>query len=332
MDLDVSAKARMLGLLVAAFLVGVLVWLADRPADPSPSASVPPARTLAQPMAGAAELSASGAAVSSVGLPASSGPAVQKPAPAASVPAWKLPKAFPVAGSLAEAFQEVQRTLQGPATAREQLQAATFLNVCKGADAAVKAMFAMRDQQHPVHRQLESQYGESEMRKAIEGQQELQRRCQVFDTATLARASELFKAAYEGGEKEAAIPYLLWLSTEGRRSARPELLNKLQGDIQEVAEDGELTALWQLSMLPSTRTFGHSEVQRQAYRAALRLINREMLVAELAAQLEASSEATEKDLAHWVAAPALSPEERRDAEALAARVFERWRKRQASGG
>jgi hypothetical protein len=330
--LNASARVRNGAVLFAVLLVGIVAWLVSRPADvPRPEGAMPAVSAMRHPASGGAS-EPSGAGVPSSGLAASVAAVPGNLASAASASAVKFPLPVPIAGSFAEALKKVQKTLQGPATPQEMLEAATFLSACQGADGAVKALFAMRDQQDPVMRRIESSLGESGAKKMIEGQLDMQRDCQVFDAATLARQSELLKGAYEGGVKEAALPYLLWLISEGRQTARPELLDKLKTDARQTAESGDFMALVQFSMLFSTRTFGHSEVQRQAYKEALNRINREMLGAEAAALTQASSDATEKSLARWGAAPPLSPEQQREADALATRVFEAWRKRQANGG
>lgn len=312
-----SRRAAWVASAVALVLAVGGGWLLSRSADAP------------RPAAGAPAPSAPGM----LGLPhiVAKAEAAATPLPAASGTA-PTPVAQPL-DSFADALRKVQLTLQSPATPKEMLEAATILAGCKGADAAVVQLYALRDQPDPKTKPLEKSLGYSSD-KALEQQQDIQRRCQVFDAATLARRGELLKGAYEGGANGSALPYLNWLnSDEGKRQANPELLGKLKREGRQSAEDGDISALGQYSLPFSTSTFGITEVQRQAYREAGLRIDRETLGAEVEKASRIWSDDFEKKMAQWGGMPPpLSPEQQREADALATKVVDAWRKRQGKGG
>jgi hypothetical protein len=233
----------------------------------------------------------------------------------------------------ADAIRQTQIALQGPASPKQLLQAAHILNSCKYADLVVKSMYGARDRQDAGSMQFAHATGIT-MEQQIEFHQDVQRFCQIFDAATLARHGEMLKGAYDGGEKEAAVPYLLWLKAEGKQVANPALLERVQRDALALAESGDFMALMQFSGPSATnaRSMGINETQRQGFNEAARQIRVELMGAEIAKVVQATSAELEAKYRALEATPPLTPEQRREAEALAARVVEAWRKRQGKGG
>jgi len=206
-----------------------------------------------------------------------------------------------------------------------------MLAACEGMDAVTEGTYRARDQNDPTFQRFLSSAGVSS-EQAIKHMEDVQRRCQVFDAATLARRGELLKGAYEGGAEGSALPYLVWINA-GQQAINPELRGKLQRDARQTAEDGDRLALAQFSFPFSTAHLGITEVQRQAYREAGLRITGEASGAEEEKSSRVSSDNSEKMMAQWGRVPPpLSPQQQREADALAAKVVDAWRKRQAKGG
>ena len=290
-------------------------WLLNRPADaPAPAPSA--AGTQGPP-----RIEAKAEAVAAPLPPAST---------AAPTPVAQPPLPLPT-GSLDDALRKAQRTLDGPATPKEMLEAATVLLACQGADLASEALYKERDEPSPLGQQLQKIPGFSAT-ELIKQQQDFQRRCQVFDAATLARRGELLKGAYEGGAKDSALPYLQWL-IESKQEVDPGLHGKLQREARQTVEEGNLMALMLYSHAFNPAPFGITEVQRQAYKEALFRINGETSGAAWEKASRASMDNTEKMMVQWGALPPpLSPEQQREADALAKQVVDAWRTRQGKGG
>lgn len=297
-------------------------------------------RPVAGPVVPAAVMAAPAPVAAAASVAAA--PAVPPSAPAAvravpaSVAASKPPvQALPKLSSqgFADAIRQTQIALQGPASPKQLLQAAQILNSCKYADLVVKSMYGARDRQDASSMRFAHATGIT-MEQQIEFHQDVQRFCQVFDPATLARRGELLKGAYDGGEKEAALPYLMWLKTEGKQAANPVLLEQLHRDVLAVAESGDLMVLMQFSTPFSAhaRSMGATETQRQGFNEAWKRIQIELMGAEAAKALHASSAELEAKFSTLEATPPLTPEQRAEAEALAARVVNAWRKRQGKAG
>lgn len=294
-------------------------WLMNRPTDAPASLAAAPAAsgpdTLKQSRT---EVRAEAAAAP---LPAAS---------AAPTPAPQPDRAMP-SGSFADKLRNVQRTLQGHGTPKEMLEAATMLSACEGIDAVMEGTYKARDQNDPSLRRADSSAGLSS-EESIKYMQDVQRRCQVFDAATLARRGEMLQGAYEGGAEGSALPYLAWLNAK-RQTIGPELRDKLQREALKTAEDGDRSALAQYSLPYSTTQFGITEVQRQAFREAGLRISGEASGAEVEKSSRALSDNTEKMMSRWGASPPpLTPDQQREADALAAKVVSAWRKRQGKGG
>lgn len=306
---------------MALVLVAGGWWLLSWPADaPRPAAGGPAPTAAGAPWPPRMDTKAEAA---DIRLPAASTAALTPVAPPSSVPAS--------AAALADDLRKVQLALEGRATPKEMLQAATILSACQGSDGAVKSTYALRDQQDPQWQLLEMRGGVSSD-KVIALLQDLQRQCQAFDAATLARRGELLRGAYDGGAMDAALPYLLWLSGTGEQ-VNSELRSKLQREARQTVEGGDLMALAQYSVSFNPSTLGTTEVQRQAYREAWLRIQGEMFDAEVEKANRTSSDDLEKQMAQWGALPPpLSPEQEREADALAKQVVDAWRKRQGKGG
>lgn len=314
---------------VALVLAATSGWWLNRPAEvPAPAVGAPAPSARATP--GLPRLAAQTGAV------AASVPAAPTAVPAAptAVPRPVAQPRMPLpASSLDDALRKVRLALEGQATPKEMLEAATMLSACTGADMVVQSMYSLRDQQDPESQRSERRSGIS-MEQKIELVQDMQRRCQVFDAATLARRGELFKGAHAGGAPGSALPYLHWLtSSDGKQGANPELLARLKHEARQDVEDGDYFALLQYSFPFSTATYGLTEVQRQAYREAKLRITGEMGGAEEEKASRASADELEKKMAQWMTPPPpLSPEQQREADALAKKVVDAWRKRRGQGG
>jgi hypothetical protein len=227
--------------------------------------------------------------------------------------------------------RKVQLALEGNGSAEDAREAAKILSICKGANAALDFAYKMRDQGDTTWRELQKRTGVS-AEKYIEASEDTMRRCQVFDTATLARRGELLKRAYDGGAPDAALDYLLWLNAENKQAVDPELLGKVQRDLRRDAEDGNFEALVALSQTFDPK-LGASLVQRQAYKEARFRILAETAGTAAAMESRNAMENFERATSRWSPPPrALSAEDQREAEALTQRVVDAWRKHQPSGG
>jgi hypothetical protein len=298
---------------VAFVLVAVAGWWLSRPADV-------PRSTVATPAPSAP------GTLGSLGFEVKA-EAVTRPLPAAST---AVPE--PVAPTAAvDELRKVQRALEGPATPKEKLEAATIIAACQNADVLVQSVYTLRDQRDPKWQMLEKSSGISseEQIKMLQG---YQRSCQAFDAATLARRGELLKGAYEGGAKGSALPYLLWLSGSWQE-VDPALRSKLQREARQPVEDGDLAALAQYSMVVSPTTLGITEVQRRAYKEAWLRVQGEMNGAAMELVSRASADNFEKSMAKMgILPPPLTPEQQHEADALTAKVVDAWRRRQSQGG
>ncbi|WP_343639928.1 hypothetical protein [Roseateles sp.] len=303
----------------AIAVVTVLVaggWLMKRSEVPAPAAEPAPSP--------AANPQPSSTTVPSFQTASGASPAVPTLPPATT--SAPLPLASP-----AEALRRVQLALDGAGTSRDMLDAASMLSACQGADMAAEHMYRERDQPSPGGQQLQRITGLSSQER-IRLQQDFQRHCQVFDAATIARQGELFKRAYDGGARDAALPYLQWLAGSGR-PIDPELRGRLQRDARQTAEDGDFIALTSYSFAFNASTLGITEVQRQAYKEAWLRIQGLMSGAEMERASRISMADMEKLMGQWGAAPsALSADQQREADALTAQVIDAWRKRQGKRG
>lgn len=288
-------------------------WLLNKPAAPTePATSSPLAHVLEQPLSMEGKIE-----------------------PAAPPASAELPSRQTAAGVPSKQpeidLRKVQLALEGNTSPADARQAASILSICQGANAAADMAYKLRDQGDATWRQLEKHTGFS-AEKFIEVSQDTVRRCQVFDAATLARKGELLKHAYEGGAKDAALDYLVWLRAENKRAVDPALLSELQRDARRSAEDGNFEALVVFSQTFDP-TLGITLVQRQAYKEARFLIEAETSGQAMATASREAMEKFEKAMTQWSPAPrTLSAEEQREADSVTARVLAAWRKHHGRGG
>lgn len=225
-------------------------------------------------------------------------------------------------------LHKVELALQGQASPKEALEAAKSLQACEGADDAVATMYRMRDQANPQWQQLVKSMSGSSSDEVLAKAQDLQRRCQVFGPATLARRGELLKRAYEGGASDSALPYLQWLNSNGRQKVDPEFLGRLQREARRMPEEGDFMALTDYAHAFNPAALGVTPAQRQGYKEAWLRIQGEMSGPESEKVSRASMESLEKTSG----SQALSAEQQREADALTARIVEAWRKRHSKAG
>ncbi|WP_143742424.1 hypothetical protein [Roseateles chitinivorans] len=315
---DRPLRRRALAVVVGAAALVAGSWLLSQPGD-GPG--------LADDVAAASSASGPAAPMPAAKVEAAStAPVLASSAPGSTSPLPRAP-GWPTDASL----RQVQRALDGQGTPKDLLEAATMLSACQGADAFVDQQYRERDQPSPTGRQLERITGRSSQ-DWIRQSQDFQRQCQVFDAATLARGPELLKRAYDTGAKDAALPYLQWLNTS-RQPIDPELRDRLQRDARQTAEDGDFMALLSYSFAFDVSAMGITEVQRQAYKEARLRIVGLMSGAEMEKASRDGMADTERMMGQWGALPPpLTAEQQREADALAARVIEAWRKRQGKQG
>jgi hypothetical protein len=152
-------------------------------------------------------------------------------------------------------------------------------------------------------------------------------RCQVFDSATLARRGELFQKAYEGGAPGAAMAYLIWLTYEGKEGADRAVVESLQAEVRKSAQGGDFGTLAAFAFSTDPQGYGTSAPEREAYRQAwLRIVEEANPGSatpsrELIAKLQRLSRT-----------PALTEEQQLEAKALAQQVYEAYRRGQQNGG
>ncbi len=251
--------------------------------------------------------------------------AATQPASAAT-PAALPPSLRTPASSTPDELRTVQLALEEGATPAQARKAADVLERCEHATQTIEFAYSVRDQGGPLRQVFEKTPGFN-MDQWIKEKQDLQRRCQFFDTATLARRGEFLKRAYEGELPGMALAYLLWLNAHANQAvAAPELLGKLQREVRQTAEDGDLEAL--STYVHSFGALGETAMQRQAYKEAWLRILTEMSGPAATKESRDSMENVEKMMrqGRW-APPALSADEQRETDALTERVVDAWRKR-----
>lgn len=156
----------------------------------------------------------------------------------------------------------------------------------------------------------------------INESQDMQRRCQIFDAATLARRGELLKRAHESDLPGMALAYLTWLNTHPGQGGTPELLGQLQREVRQSAAAGDVDAL--MAYVHSFGALGETAMQRQAYKEARLRIQPEDAPQENRDSLENLAKTLRQG--RW-APQALSTSQQREADALTERVVDAWRKR-----
>lgn len=297
----IGGLALVFGLVAASWLLSGPVQV-----DASPALSAPGSVSPQANVAGAAVEARADATASPASAP------VQSLLPRTSDP------------SAADDLRRVMLAFEDDATPAQARQAADMLGRCEHADRSVEFAYHVRDQGGPLRKAFENGVGSMDQR--IKEAQDMQRRCQIFDAATLARRGELLKRAYEGELPGMALQYLIWLNARPEKGAAPELLGKLQREVQQTAEEGDLDAL--MAYAHSFGALGETAMQRQAYKEAWLRILAEMSGPAATQESRDSMGNLEKMMrqGRW-APPVLSAGEQREVNALTERVVGAWRQR-----
>lgn len=304
--------------------LGVAVWPHAQPAADSPAASAPAgAQPWGSPSPFALPASGTQASATAAARPA----AAAKPGASAAAGAAASRPPLPPVETPAESLRKVQLALGG-GTPEEALAAGQTLQFCAHAPAVADSMHQGRDLAPLAPPEIKKALDKlgAVTNEQIDRAEQERRRCQVFDTATLSRAGELLRRAYEGGARGAATPYLSWLQGDGQGQATPVLIATLQAQVRASIEAGEMMALVPAAF-GSASDLGATPVQGQAYREAwLRITD----------ELNPGSAAATKTLFDSIdqlrhAAP-LTAEQQREADALAQRIVDAWHERMKKGG
>lgn len=248
--------------------------------------------------------------------------------PAASAAAAAPPPTGPLANdSPAELLRKVQLGF-GSGNALQAQEAANVLQFCAQAGNAAENLHAARDSLSimpaALRKFIDSFGGISN--EQIDRAQSDGRRCQVFDEATLARRGELFQKAYEGRAPGASMAYVIWLGHDGKAGADPAVVDKLQADVRQLAERGDLGTLTTLAFSVDPQPLGMSRIEREACKQAwLRIVGEgnpgsAASSGQLIAKLERFSSGTP-----------LTPEQLREAQALADKIFDAHKRRDGGG-
>ncbi|RZJ85022.1 MAG: hypothetical protein EOO64_02105 [Massilia sp.] len=234
--------------------------------------------------------------------------------------------ALPEGESAADSLRKVQQALAG-GSPDELLVAATALQHCSTMSRAPADLFAVRDQPDivtpPVKKMLADMGSGMVTNDQIAFAQREQRRCQVFDAATMARRGELYQRAYEGGAGGSAIAYLQWLRDpmEPQKNADPALIASVLTAAHQAAQAGDPNALMAFAMSGSDGVIATTPTQRLAYRNAWVAIQEE--------RFPGTSQGLVKVIdavARMTPQPALTAAQQRDAEALTQQVVVAWRR------
>lgn len=321
-----SGGSRRIALAIAALAaLGAAAWWFGR--APAPEAAQPGPQAQASQAFGS--LMPTGA--SPVASPAAS--ALSAPAVSASAPdvGAMAKKAYEQSRSPAEALRKVQLALSG-GTPQEVLEAAQTLQGCSSYGAgSVAALHAVRDRNvelpENVKKMMDGFGGvTNDMIKNAEAEE---RRCQVFDAATMARRNELFQRAWEGGAEGGASAYLSALQNPMEKTkADPALIAKLQADVRKAAAGGDANALLQMAMATGDRAqgLGVTPVQQVGYKAAWKAIQDEKFPGTNMGTLMEKSMAPVFEMVK--PAKPLTAAEQAAADALAQQVIEAWRRKQ----
>ncbi|KQW49778.1 hypothetical protein ASD88_25005 [Pelomonas sp. Root662] len=216
-------------------------------------------------------------AVLTVPAVVASAPAVaaQSAASMPAVPGRPKVAGLPDVESPTESLRKVQLGLNG-GTAEDALTAARTLQHCAMMAKAPEALFSVRDQPElmpaNVRKAIKDMGGEERVsNETLARAQSEQRRCQVFDAATMARSGELFQKAHDGKAAGAAMAYLQSLQApDAKGKADPALIASLQANVRKAADAGDPDTLMPLAMASGdlARDLGITPIQRNAYRNA----------------------------------------------------------------
>lgn len=297
-------------LAVAAVALLGAGWLAWRSA-PSDARRAPPAAELPA----TAETSAVPPTLPPTAVTASSAATPTATAAPAS------PASAPPRDSAADLLRKVQLGLDG--TARQAQEAADVLQSCAHAAENADKLRTAREiwsmVPNFIKKFVDSLGGLSE--EQVETAQADARRCQVFDEATLARRGELFRKAHEGGAAGSALPYLTWLTQDGKGEADEATIGQLQAEVRGQAQGGDFGTLAAFAFTVDPRTYGATPMEREAYKQAwLRIVADGDTAAaasngELIAKLERFSRVSP-----------LTAEQQQQARALAQQVYDNYRR------
>lgn len=320
-----SGGSRRIALAIAALAaLGAAAWWFGRaptpePAQPGPQAQASQAFGSLMPT-GAAPVASPAASA----LPASAAPASAPDVSAMAKKAWEQSR------SPAEALRKVQLALSG-GTPKEVLEAAQELQGCSHGAGSVEALHAMRDRPNEMPeatKKMVDGFG-GVTNDTIKFAEAEERRCQVFDAATMARRNELFQRAWEGGAEGSAAAYLSALQNPMEKTkADPALIAKLQADVRKAAAVGEPSSLLQMALATgdSAHALGVTPVQQVGYKAAWKAIQDEKFPGTgMGAIMEKSMAPIFEMLKP---AKPLTAAEQAAADALAQQVIEAWRRRQ----
>lgn len=263
---------------------------------------------------------ASAPSSSRVGAPAVAAAASHAVAVASALPA-------PQVEAAAESLRKVQLALSG-GSAQDDLMAAIALESCAHADKTANDLVQGRDAVNwlppEVKKVIDQLPRISDV--AIDRAQREQRRCQVFDAATLGRRGELYREAYEGGAQGAALPYLRWLKTEGdKEQAAPDLIARLQSGARADAEAADLPVLASFAFggQSAARETGADAVQMNAYREAYFRIVEE----GAPGQSTSGRDLVSKLSLLGPAEPVMTAQQQRQAEVLTRQIMQAWHRR-----
>jgi len=308
-------------LLIALVAIGAAgaAWVATHRASGASAGVVTPAAVPTPAAAGAS-------APAPLPIAAASVPPVAAVAPAL-VPVASAPQMPPVE-SAAESLRKVQLALSG-GSAQDDLVAAFVLESCVNADKAANDLIQGRDAVKWLPAEARKIFDKLPpvSDETIARAQRDQRRCQVFDAATLGSRGELYRKAYEGGAPGAAIPYLRWLKTEGAQDKPdPELIARLQAGARADAQAADLSALASFAYggRYSAEQAGADPVQMNAYREAYLRIIEEAAPGQSASSRDLISRLTTLGPAE----PALTAQQQHQADALVRQILDAWHRRQ----
>jgi len=313
---------------VALTAIGVAVWPHAHPVASGPAADAQAGAQawgspspFALPASGAPAPAAAGARTAAAAKPGASAPVWAAAMAAAS------PPLLPPVETPSESLRKVQLALGG-GTPEEALAAGLTLGTCAHAAQIADSMHQGRDLAPlapPDIKKALDKLGPI-TNEQIERAEQEQRRCQVFDAATLGRVGELLRRAYDGGAHGATLPYLTWLQSDGKAQATPQLVATLQAQARASIEAGDLITLIPAAF-GSGSSVGASPVQARAYRDAYLHISDELNPGSAAATktlLEAIDQFRKPE--------PLTPEQQREADALAQKIVDAWRAHMKKGG
>lgn len=276
------------------------------------------------------EVSASAPTPAPAGASASPNVRIAAPAMASSassrVAAASAPFVAPVE-SAAESLRKVQLALSG-GTAEDDLVAATTLESCAHADKTATDLIQGRDTVKllpPEARKILDKLPPVSDEMIARAQRE-QRRCQVFDAATLAGRGDLFRRAYERGAEGAAQFYLTWLtSDDAPAKPDPDLVARLRAGVRADAQAGVLPTLafFAYGGRYAAGEAAADPVQANAYKEAYFRIFEE---------LAPGQSPSPRDIAAGLPSfgptePTMTEQQQRQAEALTLQILSSWHRR-----